>query len=540
MLPRPGRVVAPSLLAGLLVAGSLPPIGWWPLGFAGAALLYWRLGGLALPWRIMAGFAAGLGWFVPGLWWAGAFNWYGAVVLVLAESLFPAAAAALVPARRWRIPAFAGAFTLLEAARSAWPFGGLPVAGAALGQAGGPLLPAARLGGPLLLAALVFLGGAGLATLGALAARVPGADGSRGSLRRAAAGGASVAIVAAVAVAGVLAPDGGRSSGRVEVALVQGGGRRGTSATEVPAADVFEAQVAASRGLDRRNGSRRFLVVWPEDVVKVGARLAGTAPAAYLSSLARRLHATVVAGVTETVSSRRFRNEAVVWGPGGRVVGDYEKVRRVPFGEYVPARAFFSHLADLSAVPLDAIAGHGTGELDTPAAPIGLMVSYEVFFADRGRSAVRAGAELLVVPTNTSSYATTQVPAMEVAADRIQAVSEGRDLVQASPTGYSSVVDAAGAVLERSTLGARQVLRATVSLRRGDTVYERFGDAPVLVASGAALVAALVVAGRRRRRGPRPDTPRNTAGPEGGSRGVEAAAASPGARCPAAVKGPVG
>src|SRR6185437_11775899 len=106
----------------------------------------------------------------------------------------------------------------------------------------------------------------------------------------------------------------------------------------------------------------------------------------------------------------------------------------------------------------------------------------------RGRSAVRAGARLLVVPTNTSSYATSQVPSQEVAADRVQAVEEGRDLVQAAPTGFSTVVDHQGTVLQRTDLGRRQVLVATVALRSGHTVYERLGDLPML------LLAALGVA----------------------------------------------
>jgi apolipoprotein N-acyltransferase len=123
------------------------------------------------------------------------------------------------------------------------------------------------------------------------------------------------------------------------------------------------------------------------------------------------------------------------------------------------------------------------------------MVSYEVFYAERGRSSVQAGAELLVVPTNTSSYATSQVPAQEVAADRVQAVEEGRDLVQAAPTGFSTVVDDRGDVVERTDLGRRQVLLATVGLRTGRTVYERTGDLPVLVLAGLALLAGWLLAG---------------------------------------------
>ncbi|HEY5245211.1 MAG TPA: nitrilase-related carbon-nitrogen hydrolase, partial [Acidimicrobiales bacterium] len=135
-----------------------------------------------------------------------------------------------------------------------------------------------------------------------------------------------------------------------------------------------------------------------------------------------------------------------------------------------------------------------------PAGPLGVMVSYEVFYAERGRSSVRAGAELLVVPTNTSSYATSQVPAQEVAADRVQAVEEGRDLVQAAPTGFSTVVDDRGDVLQRTDLGRRQVLLATVGLRTGRTVYERTGDWPVLVFAGLAVLAGWLLAAPWRRK----------------------------------------
>ena len=253
----------------------------------------------------------------------------------------------------------------------------------------------------------------------------------------------------------------------------------------------------------RDGGRTPQLVLWPEDVISLAGPLAGTSPAATMAGLARQLRTTVVAGVTETVSSTAFRNLVVAWGPSGRVIGTFEKVHRVPFGEYVPYRSFFAHFANLAAVPLDAIPGAGTGLLRTPAGPLGVMVSYEVFYAERGRSSVRAGAELLVVPTNTSSYATSQVPAQEVAADRVQAVEEGRDLVQAAPTGFSTVVDDRGDVLQQTDLGQRQVLLATVGLRTGGTVYERTGDWPVLVLAGLAVLAGWLLAAPWRRPGRR-------------------------------------
>jgi apolipoprotein N-acyltransferase len=150
----------------------------------------------------------------------------------------------------------------------------------------------------------------------------------------------------------------------------------------------------------------------------------------------------------------------------------------------------------VSAVPTDEVPGHGDGLMRTPAGPLGTLVSFEVFYASRSRTSVRAGAELLVVPTNTASYATSQVPTQEVAADAVQAVETGRDLLQAAPTGYSTVVTPRGVVLRRTVLGAPQVLTATIALRRGFTPYDHLGDLPVLVLAAAALLAGW----RRQRR----------------------------------------
>ncbi len=480
--PQRGRVAVASLVAGVLLALSLPPWGWWPLGLLGAALLYWRLSGLSLRTRLWSGWLAGIGCYAIGLAWARSFNWYGAVVLVLVEALFFAAAAAATPPDRGRAPAFVAACTLAEALRMTWPFGGLPLGGVFLGQADGPLVELARLGGPLLITAGVWGGGVAIATLVArLAARRAHRAGPF------VAGAAAVAAgIVALAVAGTVAPDGGPAVGRLRVALVQGGGQRGLSKEQVAPASVYEAQLAATHEVLSVRPSPA-LVLWPEDVVALDRPLAGSPQAAQLGRLAAELGSTLLVGVTQPASPTTFLNQIVAWGPRGHVVGVFEKVHRVPFGEYVPDRSFFSHLADVSGVPTDAVPGHGTGLMRTPAGPLGLLVSFEIFYAGRSHASVRAGAELLAVPTNTSSYSTSQVPSQEIAAAVVQAVETGRDLVQAAPTGYSAVVTQRGIVVARSVLGERQVLAATVALHRGMTPYDHWGDLPVLLLAVVAL-----------------------------------------------------
>ena len=483
-LPRRGRLAVPSLAAGVLLALSLPPWGWWPLGIAGAGLLYWRLAAQPLWRRLWCGWLAGLGCYVVGLAWARTFNWYGALALIVVEALFVAAAAVLTPPDRGRALAFVGACTLTEAVRVTWPFGGLPLGGVFLGQAGGPLLQLARLGGPLLVTAGVWAGGVAAATA------VAWVRATLRMQRRPALGGAAAVVAGLVllAVAGAVAPDGGSPVRTLRVALVQGGGVRGLSKEQVSPTTVYDAQLAATATVAIRAGAPD-LVLWPENVVALNGSLVGSPQAAQLSRLAKELRTTLMAGVTEPVSPTAFRNEIVAWGPSGRIVAVFEKVHRVPFGEYVPFRSFFAHFADLSGVSMDAVPGHGTGLMHTPAGPLGVLVSFEIFYAGRSHASVRAGAQLLAVPTNTSSYSTSQVPSQEIAAAKIQAVETGRDLVQAAPTGFSAVVTQRGSVVERSVLGARQVLTATVALRRGMTPYDHWGDLPVVLLAVLAVAA---------------------------------------------------
>jgi apolipoprotein N-acyltransferase len=458
-----------GLGGGVLLAASLPPIGAWPLGLLGAALLFLALDG---PRRWAVGLAAGVGLYVPGLWWMRDFSLPGYAVATLLQAGILAAGVSLVSGR-WRAVAFPAALVLVEAVRGTWPFGGMPISGVDLGQVGGPLEGAARIGGRLLLVALVGVAGVALAGL---------------VRRRWLAAGVAAAVVVVVAGFGAVAPDGSVDR-RLTVAVVQGGGPRGVRAVARDPAPVFQRHLDATRAGVRPPVD---LVLWPEDVVDVEGDIADLEEGRTLAALADSLDTTLVAGVVQDEEGNRFRNSAVPWGPDGAMYERYDKVHRVPFGEYVPARRFFERFADLSAVPRDALVGTGPAVLDTPAGRLGVVISYEVFFPDRARAAVRAGGRVVLVPTNASSYRDEQIPAQEVAVARLRALETGRWVVQAAPTGYSAVIDHRGRVLEQGGLGGAEVLTAGVNLRTGRTLFVSLGSAPWVLAAIAALLLSKV------------------------------------------------
>ena len=469
-----------ALGGGLLLTAGLPPFGWWPLALAGAGILAAVLRGRTPAGRLAVGAAAGVGFLGPGLLWMTEFHLAGFVLAVVLQVVLFALGPAAVPGNRGQALALPAALVLVEAFRSVWPFGGVPIGTLAQTQVGGPLAFASRLGGGLLVAALVGVAGVSLAAVG----------------RRAwAAGGAGAAVVVALVVAGLVAPS-GRDVGAIDVVVVQGGGPRGLRAVDNPSARGLEAALEATEklppGID--------LVVWPENAVTVEGEVAASPEDETVGAAARRLGTTLVAGVVEREGDR-FRNLAVAWGPDGRLIDRYEKNQRVPFGEYVPWRSLVGRFADLRVVPRDARIGEGPGLLATPAGDLGVVISYEVFFPRRARAAVGAGGEVLLVPTNASSYPTTQMPALELAAARLRALETGRVVVQAAPTGFSAFVGPDGAVRQQSDLGAPAVLTARVERRTGATPYTRAGDIPFVAVAGATLAGAWALS----RRPPRPE-----------------------------------
>jgi apolipoprotein N-acyltransferase len=472
------KLVARGLPAGLLVTAALPPFGWWPLAIVGVAYLASQLEVLPRRERLPLALGFGLGLLLPGLWWMTEFSLPGFVLAMFLESLIVAVFIALPPAGRWQVLGLPAAFVLLDAFRGRWPFGGVPIATLGATQVGGPLMQVARVGGALLVGGVLAV--AGVALLAVVRRR----------WRRA---GVGIALVVAVTLAGFHAPDGERSRS-IRAAVVQGGGERGNRAIHSDESKVFDAHVAATAevpdGVD--------LILWPEDVVDVEDDVLRTHEGVTLSSLASMHRATIVAGVV-TSDDDSFQNVAQVWGPDGLPGDIYEKNQRVPFGEYIPFRGLVEKVADVSAVPADAEIGEGPGILRTDAGRLGVVISFEVFFARRARAAMKAGGTVLLVPTNASSYPSTQMPALELAEARLRAVETGKEVLQAAPTGFSGIVDERGTVRAVTHLGRRQVVTATVDHRTGETPYTRLGDGPFVVGALLALLASWWFARRARR-----------------------------------------
>ncbi|HEX6569217.1 MAG TPA: apolipoprotein N-acyltransferase [Acidimicrobiales bacterium] len=461
---------------GLLIAAALPPWGWWPLAFAGLACLDRLIAERPRSARFRRGTLVGLGLYVPSLAWMTDMTVPGYAIAAVAYAALLGLAVAVVPATapgRWL--ALPGAIALTELLRWSWPFGGVPLSSLAVGQVGGPLAGVLRVGGSLLLVEVTVVVGIVLAA--ALA-------------RRWLAAGVA-ALVVVLAVGGAALAPGGHEVDELRVALVQGGGQQGTRAWNTDEREVFERHLEASRQIEPPVD----LVVWPEDVVDVD-ELATSTEADDLADLARSLDATVIAGVVEDAGPEHFLNASVAWSPDGEIVDRYDKVHRVPFGEYVPLRPLIEPFGGTSLTSRDAVIGDRPAQLDTPAGRLSVAISWEIFFGDRVREGVGDDAEVVLNPTNGSSFTGTLVQTQQIASSRMRAIESDRWLLQVAPTGFSAVIGPDGTVHQRSDVSEQVVLHDTVERRAGTTLYTRFGFGPAVVLALACLALGRLAARR--------------------------------------------
>lgn len=263
----------------------------------------------------------------------------------------------------------------------------------------------------------------------------------------------------------------------------------------------FAASEEATLGLGRLEPD---LVVWGESSV-------GLDPESRPAYLRRIQEASAAAGaeVLVNVDARRgpggIFKSALLVGPDG-IEGRYDKMRLVPFGEYIPLRALFAWVEWLPRAPEeDRQRGDGLVLMHSEEALVGPLICFESAFPDMSRRLAARGAEIIVVQSSTSTFQQSWAPEQHASLAAIRAVETGRPVVHATLTGVSAAFDASGRRLAWFSSSQTGTYVVDVPLSRRTSPYVRVGEwVPALsvVVLAAAAGAALARGALTRTRGP--------------------------------------
>jgi len=468
-----------ALLAGFAGAISVlafAPLHVWPVLFLSFGLLVWLLDGChaghaglgtRLRCAALIGFWFGFGYFLTGLYWtAEAFlvepwrhGWlipFAMTGLAGGMALFYAAAAAFA-AILWRpgaarVFATAIAFGLAEFARG-HVLTGLPWNLVGYGLAATlPMMQAASIFGVYALSLLALLLFASLFAIWA-----PQDSGLARPISTALVTlFLSLALAAGAMWGEARLTNAGAGTTGVRLRIVQANVDQANKWRPENSAEIFNTYLDLTKSGGGAGGLDGItLVVWPETAVPF--LLADSSEALYEIGDVLPEGTSLLVGSARVVEERdadgrlaaeRVYNSLIVVSDKGEILGSYDKVHLVPFGEYLPFQDLMESLGLLQLTGIRGGFSAGTGPrlLSIPGAPLARpLICYEIIFPDEvADNSQRPGWFLNV--TNDAWFGTSAGPYQHFHQAQLRAVEQGLPVVRAANTGISAIIDPYGRV----------------------------------------------------------------------------------------------
>jgi apolipoprotein N-acyltransferase len=242
------------------------------------------------------------------------------------------------------------------------------------------------------------------------------------------------------------------------------------------------------------------LIVWPEapnDFIVIDPPLRATISSqefrTAISSLARAANAPIIVGTfgidADSTVKRGYDqyNSADFIAPDGCVVGRYDKMHLVPFGEYTPYKRLFFFAGNLlQDVGLLDPGKHRT-VFTTGGHTYGTFICYESVFGDEMREYAKMGADVLVNISDDGWYGDSSAAWEHLNMVRMRAIENHRWVLRATNTGVTATIDPYGRVVVSAPRHRRTSLRAGFDYEHDITFYSAHGD---LFAYLCALVTA--------------------------------------------------
>ena len=226
--------------------------------------------------------------------------------------------------------------------------------------------------------------------------------------------------------------------------------------------------------------TRNDFIIWPE----APADFATSDPIyqSQLSALARSSATTTVSGSvgvdldpTAEDGYHEF-GSAAVWDASGNYLGRYDKIHRVPWGEYVPYKRFFFFAEKL-------VAGVGRMEPGTERKlfplgqhKFGIFICYESIFGNEVRQFVKNGANVLINISDDGWYGDSGAPWQHLDMERMRAIETRRWILRDTNTGVTTAIDPHGRGVFSTPRHTREAFQFAFDYRSDLTFYTRHGD----------------------------------------------------------------
>jgi apolipoprotein N-acyltransferase len=250
----------------------------------------------------------------------------------------------------------------------------------------------------------------------------------------------------------------------------------------------FEMSEAALRNIN--NDGKPRLLIWPESPMNFTY---GTDSPLRdrLAAFARANNTSILLNSQEVAPNDGLYNSALLINQEGSLVAQYDKIRLLPFGEYVPLPRWLPGAGLIRAIVGDFTPGTNYRLMPVGNVHAGVFICVESAYPAIARRFTREGADVLINISNDGYLGPTAVMRQHLANAVFRAVENGRPVLRVTNSGITAFITPAGEVRDATKPFKSEVRTWTIA--RAETVptfYARRGD---LFVAACAVLSLLVL-----------------------------------------------
>jgi apolipoprotein N-acyltransferase len=261
----------------------------------------------------------------------------------------------------------------------------------------------------------------------------------------------------------------------------------------------LEVSTAALNGLANDAGnSLTRLVIWPESPMYF--RYSGDQKFRDLiGNFARTNRTNLLFNAIEPAPDGGDYNSAILINQEGQKVAQYDKIRLMPFGEYVPLPRWIPGASSVRGLVGDFSPGTSYTLMPLGAVRAGVFICIEAAHPSIARTFTDEGADVLINISNDGYLGPTAVMRQHLSNAIFRALENDRQLIRVTNTGITADLDSSGAVKDVTSGFQSEIKTWTISSSAArKTFYTRHGD--FFVYACALISLGFVTTSFRRRR----------------------------------------
>lgn len=223
------------------------------------------------------------------------------------------------------------------------------------------------------------------------------------------------------------------------------------------------------------------LIIWPENAIDIDP-LNNAIVRGKIGKLITDKGVPLLAGA---VLAKGPINAAILFNEENKISSMYFKRYLTPFGEYIPLRDISEFVSPYAARVDDFQPGRELKVHSVNGSRISSIICFEIINDGIVREAANASG-LLVVHTNSATFANTSEGDQQLAITRLRALEHSREIISISTTGPSAFISSRGEVLQSLKDGQVGSLAGEANINTERTVADNLG--------GFAPLATLTIA----------------------------------------------